>query len=341
MKKQLLTLLSLVAIATYGQENGKRNAGKMITTHLEENQKVGLKSASTPTTILVSPFTGTQVSVFAAGSDSSTPGCSPNAGYVFGSNCYGDLEKAQYFAASSYSSSVTNASVVSCIAYLYKSGTKGTGGTNSVNVSLNIYSGTSNMSAPGTLISQGTASMGAILAAYTGSANIFTYTFSITPPATVSAGFYASISTPDTPGDTIVVVNQTASVNNAWEEWSDNSWHSCSSAWGSGVSGNIGLFPVISGDLVTSVFNSDWFNILQVFPNPTSDYLVLHLSANDVRDVKISLTNILGQEVLSKNWDVQWFGEKILDLTSVSSGMYFLTLEHNGKKHTEKIIVKH
>lgn len=330
----------MVAIAGYGQEIGKRKAGVMVTTSLENNQAVELKSASTPTTILVSPFTGTQVSVLGAASDTAIPGCSPNAGYVFGSNCYGDLEKALYFAASSYSS-VTNASVTSCIALLYKSGTMGTGGSNSVNVSLIIYSGTTNTSAPGSTLGIGTASMGAILSGYTGTANVFSYTFALSTPAQLSSGFYASITTPNTPGDTIVVVNQTASVNNTWEKWSNNSWHNCSSTWGSGVSGNIGLFPIISGNLVTSVLNSDWFNILQFFPNPTSDYLVLRLSASEFRNVKITVTNMLGQEILSKNWEVQWFGEKVLDLTTVPSGMYFVTLENNGKKHTEKIIVKH
>jgi hypothetical protein len=84
--------------------------------------------------------TGT-LSVSAAGSDTATPGCSPKAGYVMGSNCYDDKEKAEFFPTSLYSS-ITSPQIKSVIVLFYKNGTRGTGGNSATAVNMKLYNGT-------------------------------------------------------------------------------------------------------------------------------------------------------------------------------------------------------
>ena len=107
---------------------------------------------------------------------SATPGCSPKAGYVYGSNCYQDQEKAQYFSTNSYSA-VSSPSLVGGVVYFYKNGTKGVSASSaSVTTALKFYSATSNVATPGVLITSKTASISSIIAAQTGTVTFFTYT---------------------------------------------------------------------------------------------------------------------------------------------------------------------
>ncbi|MCX8081157.1 MAG: hypothetical protein N3F09_07980, partial [Bacteroidia bacterium] len=193
MKKTLITIMGCFALASFAQENGRMVKSTIpVALPQEQPQSEDLKSSVTLTTILVSPFTGTALSVGKGGADPNTPGCSPNAGYIFGSNCYKDLEKAQFFSASSYSA-VTNASVTGVVAYLFKNATMGTGGLNSVNVTAKIYTATTNAAAPGAQLGQQNATMGNILSGYTGTANVFIYTYTFTTPVPVTGPFYAAI----------------------------------------------------------------------------------------------------------------------------------------------------
>jgi hypothetical protein len=340
MKKTLLTVLGCLSLASFAQQGGRLVKN---TTNLELNQHMAeenLKSSSTLTTILLSPFTGTNVSIAAAGSDTSTPGCSPNAGYVFGSNCYKDLEKAQFFAASAYST-VTNASVTGMVAYLFKDGTEGTGGANNVIVTAKIYTATTNTAAPGALLGQQTASMGAILAGYTGTSSLFVYTYTFTSPVPVSGPFYAAITTPTTAGDTIALISQTSSVNRAWEKWDNNNWYSIQSAWGYSVGMSAGLGAIVTGSLV-STFLSDngWLRMLQIFPNPSNGNISLNIGLDNFRNIEISVTNIMGQEIYRERLENHLIGMHHLNLTHLTNGIYFLNIQSGSEKRIEKIIIR-
>lgn len=250
------------------------------------------------------------------------------------------MKKAQFFGASSYSS-VTNASVTGMVAYLFKNATIGTGGANNVNVTAKIYTATTNASAPGSMLGQQTASMGAILAGYTGTANLFVYTYTFTSPVPVSGPFYAAITTPTTAGDTIALVNQTGNPNNAWEKWSDNTWHSIQSAWGYTVGQNAGLGAIVTGSLV-STFLSDngWIRMLQIFPNPSNGNITLNIGLDNFRHIEISVTNLLGQEVYRERLENYLVGMHNLDLTHLTNGIYFLNIQSGSEKRSEKIVIR-
>jgi carboxypeptidase T len=73
-----------------------------------------------------------------------------------------------------------------------------------------------------------------------------------------------------------------------------------------------------------------------IFPNPYSDNITVQISSVfNLSEAKIFITNNLGQLLLTfypNNYS------QLLNLSSLSSGMYFLTVQGNENKRTVKII---
>lgn len=306
------------------------------------------KAAATATTVLISPFSGTSTSLGlnTAGSDTATPGCSPKAGYVVGSNCYDDLEKAQYFPASSYSNAVSNASLVGAVVYLYRNNALNAGVTNSTNpqTALKFYAGTSNTVMPGSLIAQKTESLSTVVAAQTTTSNVFTFTFTLASPAPVSGGFYASIVTPTLAGDTMVMYAQTgtlAAVNNAWEKWSNNSWNGMTPAWGATFKANIAIFPIISGSVSTvGMSKSTGLNKnVSILPNPTNGDVFVALALIEASNVSINVTNTLGQVIEQREVRNAQFENLTIDLSKFNNGIYFVTVSNGSEKMVKRIVL--
>ena len=222
MKKILFSAIVIAtSLTAFSQVNGRiAKSGPSLNTPVIIDQPSINSSLAISCTTLTT-LSSTSLSVGGASSDTTTPGCSPNAGYVYGNNCYGDKEKANFFAASSYSL-YTGANVTSVIVGFFQSGTEGTGGVSTHTVGMTLYNGTNVTTAPGTAIGSTVATLGAIAAAHTGTTNVFYYTFNFAAPLTAptTGGFYASLVLPTAAGDTAVVANQTsAPVNKAWEKW--------------------------------------------------------------------------------------------------------------------------
>ncbi len=72
--------------------------------------------------------------------------------------------------------------------------------------------------------------------------------------------------------------------------------------------------------------------IINYFPNPTKD--IVNFNLNEKIE-SITIYNLLGQEVLSKQVDSQEF---VLDITNLSNGTYIVKLNTNGNSQTAKVI---
>ena len=111
-----VTVLTVSANAQSGARIVKNNRPNEISKI--EGQSITAGKSLPSTCYTVTTITGTQVGVSGAASD--TPaGCSPNAGFVFGSNCYDDKEKANFFPAGTYSM-VTSPSVTAVRVLFFK-----------------------------------------------------------------------------------------------------------------------------------------------------------------------------------------------------------------------------
>jgi hypothetical protein len=79
---------------------------------------------------------------------------------------------------------------------------------------------------------------------------------------------------------------------------------------------------VFSSDPVTGIYTKEVYDNISVYPNPAIDYLQIKADFNEA-----VITNIIGQEALILR-DVK--GTKI-DISSLESGLYFISLYNNSK----------
>lgn len=292
--------------------------------------------------------------VGAAGSDTATPGCSPKAGYVFGSNCYDDKEKASFFAASKYSS-ITGPYVTGAVVVFYKNGTAGTTGTASRAVNLKMYNGTLAGGPTGTAgIATATANLG-LIGATTATNNIgylagdptvtyatnialpYKYTFT-TPIAAPAGGFFLSVTTPTTTGDTAVVLNDfNATANSSWEMWSDNTWHDMNVAWG-GLVNNMSIFPIITCTTKLNEINLLNSNV-NIMPNPSNGLFNLVVTLPVAQDLTVNVTNTLGQVVYSSSHKEFSSGVLPIDLSDKNQGIYFVTVSNGVDRNVQRIVI--
>lgn len=83
-------------------------------------------------------------------------------------------------------------------------------------------------------------------------------------------------------------------------------------------------------------------NPLTIFPNPAKDHTVLYFSLNNSAQLVLTVTNILGQVVETKNYGILQAGDHSLkvDLSNLSSGLYTFTASSNGRDVRKKIVVQ-
>ncbi len=294
--------------------------------------------------------------VGAAGTDTVVSGCSPKAGYVFGSNCYDDLEKAEFFAAGTYSNvSPSPVLVTGGIVVYYKNGTKGTTGAAATPVSLKMYGGTL-AGGPTTLLGTKASSLGAITAAtatnnigYLGGNPLVTYSTNIaipykftfaTPIAAPVGGFYLATSTPTNAGDTAVVFSDFhATTNTSWEKQSDNTWHDMNVAWG-GLVNNMAIFPLVICTTATDLMNyNSLANNVNIIPNPSSGLFNVLINLSSAQDITIQVSDVLGQSLLMNDHKSLMTAVLPVDLSEMTSGVYFITVTNGKEKNVQRVIL--
>lgn len=79
---------------------------------------------------------------------------------------------------------------------------------------------------------------------------------------------------------------------------------------------------------------------LEVYPNPAQNEFELIFLLTSIQDIEISLMNSLGQEI-SKNKIDDFIGQykKIIDVSYLSKGVYFIQLKTDNEIFNKKIIL--
>ncbi len=77
---------------------------------------------------------------------------------------------------------------------------------------------------------------------------------------------------------------------------------------------------------------------IKVFPNPTSDLIVVQIDDILKHDIQVSMSNLQGQVVLKKDF---YQGTTIcfLETTTIYDGTYVLTVNDNGEKKSYKVVI--
>lgn len=342
MIKKLFTIAAVVfTVAANAQSRGT------VVVSSSENLNVTFAEKSTlaPGCATVNVInTASNVNMYSC-SPSATPAatsCSPNAGYVFGKNCYGYIQHATWFNGTTLG--VTNPTITAVSVAFYHNtvtnkGTKGTTGT----VGLNVLTGSSNTVMPGTTVTSTVATLSNIMAAQTGTSSLFFYTFTLTPTVVSAGGFYVSLVQPSAAADTAVIYSQTSTASpfggsaNAWEF--DNAWSDIATDWG--INQNLVMLPILCGSNLTTGIskNLGLSKNIQVMPNPSTGLVNLLVTLAQTENISVTITNAIGQQILSNKYNGISNELISLDLTNQSNGVYFVTVSNGSDKMVQRLIL--
>jgi len=276
------------------------------------------------------------------------------AGYIAGTNCWGDLEKAEFLSSSKYAN-VSNPVVTGVIVLFFQYGNFGTDGNS--NVSLNIYSGSNANTPPGLLLGSTSANLANIAAtsntagvSYCGNPALafsipvimpFKFNFATPVPVPTSGGFFASVGIPNVAGDTVAILDKLTGISNtAWEKWSDNSWHDLKSVWDSNRNFNLAILPVLACGPVGVKEINESINGLSLFPNPGEGKINILSSMGLHESIKIKVYDLFGELIYS---GVMAGENKMvfeIDLSQENSGVYLISAENTSGIKTFKYILQ-
>ena len=77
-----------------------------------------------------------------------------------------------------------------------------------------------------------------------------------------------------------------------------------------------------------------------VYPNPNNGVFTVELNNIKADDYRISVTNVLGQEVYTSTKEISTLISEKIDLSDLSKGIYMLEISNSEYITTEKIIVE-
>lgn len=345
-KNLLLIAASLISVGLSAQKSQKMPLKQVTFPSPITLQAAKTLTGQTCDSIATMNYTAstTTISIAGAGTDSTVPSCTAVAGYVYGTNCYDDKEKAQWFDGATYYGSVSNLSVTAVKVMFWRNlaAGEGTQGGSSAAIGMRFYNGTSATAAPsGAAFGATTNPMATVLASATG--NFFFHQFNYATPVPVQGvGFYASVLLPTpNPGDTAVIASQVSpTANVVWERFDDNSWHAVTetpASWG--APGNLVIIPKYCFNITTGITqNLGISNNIDIYPNPTSGIVKIQSSFATTENIEITVSNMLGQVVYASK---RATGVEMMsvDISDQPNGVYFVSVSNATDKMVTRLIL--
>lgn len=314
-----------------GQALAQRTFNAEPTTH---RSPITFAADRTPTdTLIPSGFLGGPLTFYTVGS-------SLDSGFVFGSNVYGDLQKAQYF---NVSGSVNVEEIVALVALKAGAG----------NIGFNVLAADGNgvdadqveiTTAPGTVLGGLTVALADV---DTANANFF----ALPAVVPVTGSFYLSMDFSALSGTNAVIAlfSSTANVagidpNGSWEQWGNDSWVAMSAAW-NGNQFDAALFAIID-DGSTNVGSIDRVNGLQMTllgGNPATSNVQVMYDLEHAAKARLVVMDMKGARVVDTDLGRTMSGEHRMDLdvANWANGTYMVTIFADGLPMTKKLVVQH
>ncbi len=342
MIKKLLTVATVFCSVAINAQSSKMANNQIISNELNSSLPTTAANSAAPGCALVTTQTSNSITINTAVPCVTT---SLFGGFVNGTNCYGDLEKANYFAPSTFSA-ITGPTITSVTMGFFKAPNHGTSGTTGT-VALNIYNGSMTSGPTGAPLATKVASLSQIIAAQTGTVTGFTYTFTLnTPIVAPAAGFFCALTVPNAAGDTVVILNQSAaSANYGWEKQAPTpgTWVDMGTAagWGATYKASLAIYPNICGTNIISGIskNLGLSKDVTIMPNPSTGLVNVSVALANSQDLTLTVTNALGQVIVNNNYNSVLTEVISLDLTNQSNGVYFVTVSNGKDKMVQRLIL--
>ena len=99
-------------------------------------------------------------------------------------------------------------------------------------------------------------------------------------------------------------------------------------------------FSIEFGVETFGVEDNDFADNFKVYPNPVENDQVTIQATNMSGEVNISLSNMLGQRVMSTKGELSGNGEMTLNIGDQQSGVYFIEVGQDGQNAKERLIIK-
>ena len=96
------------------------------------------------------------------------------------------------------------------------------------------------------------------------------------------------------------------------------------------------------GVLSTKKAVADVMSVEQNFPNPFSEYTSIAVTFKNTTDAVVRVTDIMGREMLVKEFKNLSAGKSVLDLNlgNIPAGVYMYTISADGVEVTNRMMVK-
>ncbi|PZR02637.1 MAG: hypothetical protein DI539_27410, partial [Flavobacterium psychrophilum] len=100
--------------------------------------------------------------------------------------------------------------------------------------------------------------------------------------------------------------------------------------------------PITTNEVTTTIqsvagINDNNISLFNAYPNPASDYVNLKLSNTDGDGFEVTVIDMLGKTVFKNSYTAN---EASLNIASLNTGIYFVSITANGKHQVKKLVVK-
>lgn len=104
----------------------------------------------------------------------------------------------------------------------------------------------------------------------------------------------------------------------------------------------IGAFISCATCAPLSVKNTGTINNLSdAYPNPANTQVSFNYSLKEAVAVTATITNTVGQVIMTQQLPKATSGKATFDVSGLSTGLYFYTIEANGQRQTNRVVIAH
>lgn len=91
---------------------------------------------------------------------------------------------------------------------------------------------------------------------------------------------------------------------------------------------------------LTSVIPTKIKDLIGLYPNPATQQVYLDMQLGEMADVRVDIVDLVGNIVLHKEMFSVTEQKAMIDLSGISSAVYFVRIQAGERQYIEKLIVR-